>query len=198
MNKKTNLVSFEEAILAVQAERVECFKRSIGALEFVLENSTSEIEVSRAASTAWKIYKDCKSGFDFNSILDTDNEHLIDYDLKLTELASTLITLNAELNKKAINMRSQEVYKSLKDIDERISRILKKKPVITKASIRIEDYKGFYEEGFVDVEYSDGLTGTIIKFYPDELHFTSDEFIGLTRDAAIDLYIEKDKAYLRS
>ncbi len=38
----------------------------------------------------------------------------------------------------------------------------------------------------------------LFDYYPDELSFHSGEFIGLTREEAIDLKRKKDVAYLRS
>lgn len=44
--------------------------------------------------------------------------------------------------------------------------------------------------------------GSVIKrlysYYPDELHFSESEFIGLTVEQACDLIKGKDVAYLRS
>jgi len=50
----------------------------------------------------------------------------------------------------------------------------------------------------VAVTYSDGIRETLFTFYPDELSFTEQEFIGLTRDQALALRHRKDVAYLRS
>ena len=38
----------------------------------------------------------------------------------------------------------------------------------------------------------------LFDYYPDEISFTADEFIGLTRDQALRLRTNKDVAYLRS
>lgn len=49
----------------------------------------------------------------------------------------------------------------------------------------------------VDVMYDDGSVETIAKYYPDELSFNKQEFIGLTRDEAQELKRKRDVAYLR-
>jgi hypothetical protein len=38
----------------------------------------------------------------------------------------------------------------------------------------------------------------LFDYYPDEISFTADEFIGLTRAQAVELKFNKDKAYLQS
>lgn len=48
------------------------------------------------------------------------------------------------------------------------------------------------------VELSSGELEDLFTYYPDELSFTASEFIGLTREQAIDYYHSKDIAYLRS
>ena len=50
----------------------------------------------------------------------------------------------------------------------------------------------------VAVTYTDGIRETLFFFYPDELAFSEQEFIGLTRDQALALRHRKDVAYLRS
>jgi hypothetical protein len=50
----------------------------------------------------------------------------------------------------------------------------------------------------VTVTYKDGSTEELFSYYPDEIQFCSAEFIGLTREEAIDLRRQKDIAYLRS
>ena len=50
----------------------------------------------------------------------------------------------------------------------------------------------------VIVTYNDGTQETLFSYYPDEISFAENEFIGLTRDQAIALRHEKDVAYLRS
>ena len=50
----------------------------------------------------------------------------------------------------------------------------------------------------VDVMYDNGLIETVFRYYPDELSFNRREFIGLTKDEALELYRHKDIAYLRS
>ncbi len=50
----------------------------------------------------------------------------------------------------------------------------------------------------VYVEYDDGSAACVVGYYSDELHFTADEFIGLTREQAQDLHRKRDIAYLQS
>ena len=50
----------------------------------------------------------------------------------------------------------------------------------------------------VTATYDDGSTGVLFSFYPDEISFTSREFVGLTEDEARHLKFKKDNDYLRS
>jgi hypothetical protein len=50
----------------------------------------------------------------------------------------------------------------------------------------------------VHVTYEDGTTEDLLSFYRDELTFSPNEFIGLTRTEALDLWRRRDTAYLRS
>jgi len=50
----------------------------------------------------------------------------------------------------------------------------------------------------VIVTYEDDTTENLFNFYPDEITFTADEFIGLTREEATQLRHDRDVAYLRS
>lgn len=50
----------------------------------------------------------------------------------------------------------------------------------------------------VKVVFEDGVVMELFEFYSDELHFTRDEFIGLTADEARQLHFTRDVAYLRS
>lgn len=49
----------------------------------------------------------------------------------------------------------------------------------------------------VDVMYNDGSVEMIFRYYPDELTFDEREFIGLTKEEALKLFILRDMAYLR-
>jgi hypothetical protein len=59
-------------------------------------------------------------------------------------------------------------------------------------------------KGFLDpmpqvwVTYEGGKEQMLFEYYPDEISFTADEFIGLTRSEAIHLKFKKDKKYLQS
>ena len=50
----------------------------------------------------------------------------------------------------------------------------------------------------VTATFSDGTVKAMFSFYPDELSFSEREFIGLTRDQAMNLRHRKDVAYLQS
>jgi len=50
----------------------------------------------------------------------------------------------------------------------------------------------------VHVTFEDGSSKKLFEYYPDEISFTSDEFIGLTEEEARSLKGKKDRAYLRS
>jgi hypothetical protein len=50
----------------------------------------------------------------------------------------------------------------------------------------------------IEAIFSDGKTGTLFSYYPDEISFTAEEFIGLTRGEAMALKHKKDVAYLQS
>lgn len=50
----------------------------------------------------------------------------------------------------------------------------------------------------VSVTYDDGTAEDLFSFYPGEISFRRDEFLGLTREEAGDLFHRKDVAYLRS
>jgi hypothetical protein len=50
----------------------------------------------------------------------------------------------------------------------------------------------------VIAEFEDGTIKTLFSYYPDEISFTPDEFIGLSYDEAIALFHKKDVKYLRS
>lgn len=46
--------------------------------------------------------------------------------------------------------------------------------------------------------FEDGVEQELFSYYPDELSFRADEFVGLTRDQARALRHKKDVAYLRA
>ena len=50
----------------------------------------------------------------------------------------------------------------------------------------------------IRVTWDGGVKEYLFSYYPDELSFTKEEFIGLTRDQALDLRHKKDVEYLRS
>jgi len=50
----------------------------------------------------------------------------------------------------------------------------------------------------VTVTFDDGSIKELFSYYPDEIRFTSSEFIGLTEEEAIHLKFKKDKNFLQS
>lgn len=46
--------------------------------------------------------------------------------------------------------------------------------------------------------FENGQEKELFEYYPDELTFTPEEFVGLTEDQAYELRHKKDVAYLRS
>ena len=61
---------------------------------------------------------------------------------------------------------------------------------------KIEE-KGF--KNIISVAYDDGSKDDKLgSYYPDELYYDEYEFIGLTRQEAIDLMTKRDTAFLRS
>ena len=64
---------------------------------------------------------------------------------------------------------------------------------------------GPYPKSFLDfvmpkvtATFEDGTVEVLFAFYPDELSFSQQEFVGLTREEAGQLRHQKDVAYLRS
>ena len=64
-----------------------------------------------------------------------------------------------------------------------------------KTKITIEKDKWY---NTIIATYDDGSTGVVGLYYPDEISFCQSEFLGLTREEAMDLMIQKNIAYLRS
>jgi hypothetical protein len=46
--------------------------------------------------------------------------------------------------------------------------------------------------------FEDGTEKELFSYFPDEISFTPEEFIGLTEEEARSLKVNKDKAYLQS
>ena len=51
---------------------------------------------------------------------------------------------------------------------------------------------------YVKVKFDNGEEKTLFEFYPDEITFTEEEFIGLTEESARKLKFEKDKIFIQS
>jgi hypothetical protein len=56
----------------------------------------------------------------------------------------------------------------------------------------------FDEMPTVSVVFSDGSEEDLFQFYPDEIDFSEEELIGLTREEAFELRRKKDRDYLQS
>jgi len=50
----------------------------------------------------------------------------------------------------------------------------------------------------ISVTWDNGIKEFLFSYYPDEISFTKEELIGLTKEQALTLYGEKDRAYMRS
>jgi hypothetical protein len=50
----------------------------------------------------------------------------------------------------------------------------------------------------VHVTFEDGTETTLFSYYPDELTFTPEDFVGLTEQEALGLKHQRDVAFLRS
>lgn len=50
----------------------------------------------------------------------------------------------------------------------------------------------------VKVQFDNGEEKTLFEFYPDELSFSEQEFIGLNENEALNLKFEKDRNYIQS
>jgi hypothetical protein len=71
-------------------------------------------------------------------------------------------------------------------------------PKITKAEITAMPKSFADPMPKINVTLDDSSAETLFEFYPDELSFTADEFIGLTVAEGRRLKFTKDKAYLQS
>lgn len=60
------------------------------------------------------------------------------------------------------------------------------------------DIGGKWEQNTVYATFEDGSEKMLFKYFPDELYFSEDEFLGLTEDEAHELFHKKDIEYLRS
>jgi hypothetical protein len=69
---------------------------------------------------------------------------------------------------------------------------------IIKCTITAQPKGWFDPMPKVIITLEDGTTKELFEYYPDEISFTAEEFIGLTEDEARHLKFKKDKAYLQS
>ena len=68
-----------------------------------------------------------------------------------------------------------------------------KAPIIVKAIINADNHVFS-----VLATFDDNQSINLFEFYPDELQFNTNEFIGLTRTQAVRLKLTKDVAYLQA
>jgi hypothetical protein len=68
----------------------------------------------------------------------------------------------------------------------------------TIMSATIVPPKGFGDQAVVKGQMSDGTEVVVLKYFSDELSFSAEEFVGLTLDQALNLFVKRDTAYLRS
>ena len=59
-------------------------------------------------------------------------------------------------------------------------------------------YGGRWDMAKVIAEFEDGTEKMIFEFFPDEINFNDDEFVGMTEDEAYAIKRQKDIQYLRS
>jgi hypothetical protein len=78
--------------------------------------------------------------------------------------------------------------------------IPEQKPTIIAARITAMPKEMFDPMPMVMVKYEDDPTTeyVLFEYYPDEIRFSAEEFIGLTDDQARSLKFTKDREYLRS
>lgn len=69
---------------------------------------------------------------------------------------------------------------------------------IVKARITTQPKDIFDPMPEVWVTFEDGTEKLIFWYYPDEISFRPEEFIGLTEEEALSLKTKKDVAYLKS
>ena len=70
-------------------------------------------------------------------------------------------------------------------------------PKITSATIHPYGTLDKYQNTVV-AKFEDGSEEEVLTYYPDELTFSPDEFIGLDKAGVNVLFCRKDKEYLRS
>ena len=70
--------------------------------------------------------------------------------------------------------------------------------VITEASISAMPSRLFDPMPTVTVTYSDGVTEKLFTYYPDEISFYPEEFVGKSEEQAHALFTKKDVAFLQS
>lgn len=72
------------------------------------------------------------------------------------------------------------------------------KPRIVSATISAMPETMFDPMPTVSAKFDDGAELELFEYYPDEISFTAEEFVGLTLSEATALRQQKDKAYIQS
>jgi len=69
-------------------------------------------------------------------------------------------------------------------------------PKIIKSVVHIG--KNMFDRSFITATFDNGENKELFDFYPDEVMFSSNEFVDKTEEEARHLFFVKDKAYLKS
>ncbi|WP_148231976.1 hypothetical protein [Deinococcus proteolyticus] len=65
-------------------------------------------------------------------------------------------------------------------------------------SATIPPRQSFLDMGRVEATFEDGSTAVVLEFYPDEVSYSPQEFIGKTREEVRAMHRAKDRAYFLS
>lgn len=77
-----------------------------------------------------------------------------------------------------------------------VAKMLQGEPTIVEATVTLPS--GWGQQAKVSAKLSDGTETDVFRYYSDELHFSSEEFKGLTLEQAHALRQKRDIAYLQS
>lgn len=77
-----------------------------------------------------------------------------------------------------------------------VANMLSPEPTIVEAKIALP--QGFGDMAKVTAKLSDGTDVEVFKYFSDELHFSAEEFKGMTLEQAHELRHRRDVAFLQS